>query len=327
MRKIESQPNLPSKMPGEKLKLVKIDSALVAANEENYNSNFHTEAEAPGEFIPTEVPQSFERWLPLIVRSQNIPLERVQTITLTNAQAQLIIDASRSSLHTRELSRIYAEELEELASLFQSLLFPAQGLFLRLDACSPKDGVRGVSPLKTTKDIVLRLTTSHRATNSILRCMERGEEVYLFFLPFDEHMRTEKEYRVFCAPPDGRVTCISQYRWHKPNLFAAHSEDDIAAIMEDIKKAALAYHNEILVGLNIGRDGEMDRLLLEQGFTFDIMFDEGSGECKLIELNSFGARSGCGSCLFHWLADWDVLYGKTKAEGAEANEIELRITT
>lgn len=207
-------------MSNNKMKLVKIDSTLVAENEEDYNSNFHTYDEARGEPIPSEIPQSFKRWLPLIARSQNIPPERIQTIILTKAQAQLIIDASRSSLHTRELSRIYAEELEELASSFQSLIFPSEGLFLRLDACSPKDGVRGVSPLKTVQDIVLRLTTSHRATNSILRCLEKEEEreeekredVDLFLLPFDESMRTDKEYRVFCAPPDGRVTCISQYR-------------------------------------------------------------------------------------------------------------------
>ncbi|KAF8847168.1 hypothetical protein BDZ45DRAFT_709774 [Acephala macrosclerotiorum] len=246
-------------MPGKKLKLVKINSALVAANEENYNSNFHTENEAPGEPIPTE----------------DIPQESIQTTNLTNAQAQLIIDASRSSLHTRELSRIYTEELEELASSFQSLLFPSQGL----------------------------LTTSHRATNFILRCMERQEGVELFFLPFDENMRTEKEYRVFCVPPDGRVTCISQYRWHKPNIFFGHAGEDVAIIIDQVKKGALSYHHEILLGLNIGNGGDMDKLLLKQGFTFDIMFDEGSGKCKFIEPNSFGARSGCGSCLFHWLND------------------------
>lgn len=118
MRIFSIQSNRRFKMSDKKMKLVKIDSALVAANEDNYNSNFHTEDEAPGDSIPTEVPQSFKRWLPLIARSQDIPQERIQTITLTNTQAQLIIDASRSSLHTREMSRIYAEELEELASSF-----------------------------------------------------------------------------------------------------------------------------------------------------------------------------------------------------------------
>lgn len=158
-------------------------------------------------------------------------------------------------------------------------------------------------PKKTARDVVLRLTTSHRATNFILRCMERQEGVELFFLPFDENMRTEKEYRVFCVPPDGRVTCISQYRWHKPNIFFGHAGEDVAIIIDQVKKGALSYHHEILLGLNIGNGGDMDKLLLKQGFTFDIMFDEGSGKCKFIEPNSFGARSGCGSCLFHWLND------------------------
>lgn len=97
--------------------------------------------------------------------------------------------------------------------------------------------------------------------------------------------------------------------------------------MEEVKKGALAYHREILVGLDLGSGDEMDRLLLKQGFTFDVMFDEGSGKCKLIELNSFDARSGCVSCLFHWLRDWDLLYGVQKGTKAEVGqEIEFRIS-
>jgi hypothetical protein len=69
----------------------------------------------------------------------------------------------------------------------------------------------------------------------------------------------------------------------------------------------------------------MDKLLLQQGFSFDVMFDGESGNIKLIELNSFGARSGCGSCLCHWLRDWNVLYGKHK-DGGEGVEVEFRIS-
>jgi len=78
---------------------------------------------------------------------------------------------------------------------------------------------------------------------------------------------------------------------------------------------------EVKKGIQNGGEGaEMDKLLLEQGFTFDVMYAEDTGECKLIELNSFGARSGCGSCLFHWLSDEVVLYGE-KVDG----EVEFRI--
>ncbi|KAE8446279.1 hypothetical protein EG329_012365 [Mollisiaceae sp. DMI_Dod_QoI] len=308
------------------MKLVRISSALVSANEENYNSNFHTASEAPGLGVPSELPQSFARWLPLILRSRNIPLELIQTFILTTQDARLILDASKSSLHTREPNRIYAEELAELATSLQSLNFPPEGLFLRLDACSPKDGVLGVRPLKSTEEIALRLTTSHRATNSILRCVERGDEgIELFFLPYDEKMRTEKEYRAFCAPSEGSVRGVSQYRWHKPNLFSSRPEEEIKEIMRKVMDGILSIHGEILDEVK-KRGGEMDKLLLEQGFSFDVMFEEESGRCELIELNSFGARSGCGSCLFHWLKDLDVLYGRSSDGDVKADELEFRIS-
>ena len=308
------------------MRLVKINSALVAANEEDYNSNFHAEAEAPGELLPSETPQSFKRWLPLIAEFQNISFERIQTINLTKTQTRFILEAAQSSLHTREPNRLYAEELAELALVFKALAFPSEGLFLRLDACSPKDGVRGVSPLRTAEDIILRLTTSHRATNSILRCLEKGDEVVeLFFLPFDQNMKTEKEYRVFCAPPNGRITAVSQYRWHKPNFYSSRPADEIAELMETIMVGVHGVHRGILDEVRGRAGGEMDKLLLFQGFTFDVMFDEASGTTKLIELNSFGARSGCGSCMFHWLRDWDVLYGRGK-QGMAGEEIEFRIS-
>ena len=125
------------------MKIVKIRSEDVDSNPDSYNSNFHTELEAPGLPIPSETPQSFLRWLPLITRSQTIPPTSIQHIILTPPQTQLILDASQASLHTRELNRLYAEELADLKFAFESLSFPPDGFFLRLDECSPKDGVKG----------------------------------------------------------------------------------------------------------------------------------------------------------------------------------------
>lgn len=57
--------------------------------------------------------------------------------------------------------------------------------------------------------------------------------------------------------------------------------------------------------------GSMEEGLRGQGFTFDvveILGDEG-GVVQLVELNPFGAMTGCGSCLFQWVRDAEVLYG------------------
>jgi hypothetical protein len=63
----------------------------------------------------------------------------------------------------------------------------------------------------------------------------------------------------------------------------------------------------------------MDQLLLEQGYSFDVFYGEGEERPSLVELNVFGAGSGCRSCLFHWIDDMDRLYG-------EGEHVEFRIT-
>lgn len=65
-------------------------------------------------------------------------------------------------------------------------------------------------------------------------------------------------------------------------------------------------------------ESEMDRLLVEQGFSFDLLFDEERNACELVELNGFGARSSCGSCLFQWVRDREQLY--------RGEDMEFRVT-
>jgi hypothetical protein len=143
-------------------------------------------------------------------------------------------------------------------------------------------------------------------------------------------MESKREYRVYCPLPRGRTTAVSQYKWHQPSLFGERLAEELSGILERIMQGIRKLHGEILEEVRSGRGGDMDKLLLEQGFSFDVFYDEDTGQCSLVELNVFGARSGLGSCLFHWIRDMDVLYGKGK--GAQerqtkgGREIEFRIS-
>jgi hypothetical protein len=168
--KLEDTPNKPlnNHKMSLNMKIVKISAQEVSLHPEDYNSNFHKAHEAPALLVPTEGPHSFSRWLPLIAKSQNINPSRIQTIVLTPIQGKLPFNASSSSIHTKTLNRQYKEELEEeIEPVFSRLVFPPEGLFMRLDACSPKDGKDGTRPLRSIADIVLRLTSSFRARNAI----------------------------------------------------------------------------------------------------------------------------------------------------------------
>ncbi|EXM32331.1 hypothetical protein RAB80_003129 [Fusarium oxysporum f. sp. vasinfectum] len=61
------------------------------------------------------------------------------------SHAKLVVAASGTSIITGEHNRAYQEDIqEEIIPHLSSLDFPAEGLFMRLDRCSPKDGRQAV---------------------------------------------------------------------------------------------------------------------------------------------------------------------------------------
>ncbi|KAF9767056.1 hypothetical protein IL306_000431 [Fusarium sp. DS 682] len=271
---------------------------------------------------PSEEPYYFSRWLPLILKTRNLDLKDAQIVRLTPAQAKLLVAASATSIITGEHNRAYQEDInEEIIPHLSSLNFPVEGLFMRLDGCSPKDGrqtVPGRLSLHSPDDIIIRLITSQRARNEMSKSLkEESPTVNLTFLPFNERMGSRREYRVYCAPEAGAITAVSQYCWHKPWFFSDEQPENRARVVDNIWKGIQKIHDDILQDLDTSN--ELDHLLLKQGLSFDVFYDEADESSQLVELNVFGARSGCGSCLFHWINDWDKLYGNDE-------RVEFRVT-
>jgi len=320
------------------MKLVKIDSKRVteeeAREERTWNSYFHTAEETPGLIDPIEAPYSYSHWLSLIAESQGISLSLVRIVILSRSQARDLLEASKNSLITGEISRAHREDLNEnVKPKLLTLRFPPEGLFLRLDTCSTKDGVqtgRGTA-LHSADEILLRLTTSARAMRAIQKSIEDEEVtgVQLFFLPHNPRMDSKREYRVFCPPPAGVIAAVSQYQWHQPSMFSDRPAAELNEIVGKIMGGIWKIHGNILEEAQIRREDKLDELLLSQGFSFDVFYDEDTEQCSLIELNVFGARSGLGSCLFHWIRDLDVLYGKGSVNpdfGTTRTDVEFRIS-
>jgi hypothetical protein len=309
------------------MKLSKVDygrvrQVLDTPGQAEFNTTFHSEEEAPDLTTPSEAPYSFKRWLPLVLATRNLPPSAVQTVTLTRPQARLLLDTAEGSLQTWTVNRMYADDIaEDIVPVLQNqLVFPPEGLFLRLAACSPKDGahlVPGKIAFHTVQEVILRLVTSHRARNARFKSLEAGECVFdLFFIPFDKRMRSELEYRVFCPPGANKITCVSQYQWHKPWRFSKEDVSTQQSVAETILDGIKRIHALILEDLN--ELDPMDKLLIQQGFSFDVFFDEATKSCELVELNCFGVRSACGACLFQWVKDREQLYGSS-------DEVEFRV--
>ncbi|KAI8665222.1 hypothetical protein NCS56_00957500 [Fusarium sp. Ph1] len=276
------------------MKLVKINFSDVADDCRNgratrFNISFHPADQVPANLPrPSEAPYAFARWLPLILQTRKVDPSAVQTVRLSRAQARLLVDASATSIITGALHAL-------------------DGLFAQRWKME-----RSARPsLHSTDDIILRLTTSHRARNDIVNSLESGSEtVDITLLPFDARMDSRHEYLVFCCPTTGNITAVSQYCWHKPWLFHCRPGTALKPVADKIWAGIVAPHQQIMNDLK--PDAELDNLLLRQGFTFDVLYDEDKGTTELVELNVFGARSGCGSCLFNWVNDFSLLYGEGK---------------
>ncbi|KAL6867053.1 hypothetical protein J3F83DRAFT_761536 [Trichoderma novae-zelandiae] len=289
-----------------------------------FNTSFHTAADAPDFPVPSNKPYSFDIWLPLILKSRSIHPSSLQVVTLRRQQIELLVKAAAASIHTRVLNRSYAEDLEEeVYPAFRSLTFPHEGLFMRLGACSPKDGAQatlGAPSLHSVEEIVLRMTTSLRTWSALTNILNSGaQETRAYFLPFDARLKSEREYRVFCVPGTLEISAVSQYEWHRPWIFVEDDKYWMAIRAQRILTGARRVHAAILEFLLAHEDRELESLIREQGFTFDVFYDQEVDKCALIELNTFGVRSACGSCLFHWLRDRDLLYG-------ERRDVEFRVT-
>lgn len=290
----------------------------------NFNTSFHTAEQAPDLPIPHNSPYAFGRWLPVILRSRDLPASALQIVSLSRRQVGVLVRAAAASVHTRVLNRAYAEDLQdEVAPAFAALAFPPEGLFLRLDACSPKDGAQtspGRVALHSVDEVLLRLTTSQRAL-SPLGNMLNGDapEERLYFLPYDARMNPASEYRVFCVPGSLAVSAVSQYRWHQPWALASAERNEMEARARTILAGISVVHAQIVDSLREPGVSEVDDLARAQGFSFDVLYDRETEACMLVELNTFGVRSACGSCLFHWLRDQEVLYGEA------SDNVEFRV--
>ena len=169
--------------------------------------------------------------------------------------------------------------------------------------------------MTSVEELWTRLATSMRACNGIkaLRAIDERASVYLFLFPWNEEIRTEKEYRVFCPPTDwGRISAVSQYKWHEPWAHAGKDVEEQREIVERVWKGIKEVYERLM------RCEAMTERLRRSGFTFDVCEKENGKGVMLLELNAFGAMSGCGSCLFHWIRDARVLYGLEE-------EVEFRV--
>lgn len=288
-----------------------VDCSEVERNPDDFNSSFHKRDEAPEQELLFDVDLDltyFGRWMPLILQSQNVSCNDIAEFTLPKLFVHELLEISSVALIRGRLSTSHEQDLLDLLST----PWPTnndRGWFCRLDAVSLKDGIDAEKPLRSRLDFIRALTTSYRGTSALRRFYEMGREVKVYLLPWNDTMDVDREFRVFVAPRSRAISCISQYGWSRP--FPLKEGERHASVAEVVAREAIRLYEDIypLAG----------EALLEQGFTFDIRLTENVADvlgmeryqgdpCQLVELNTFGLLSGCGSALFHWIRDYKTLY-------------------
>jgi hypothetical protein len=156
---------------------------------------------------------------------------------------------------------------------------------------SPKDSPFGNDSLLPFQ-LIDALTTSKWCWKALLK-----HDNKVFFSKFDHNWDLGRELRVFVC--NRKVTTISQYDFRNNGYFSTQTNQRLEQIGKDVTRFV-----------------EKLPIFHLRNFTADVYVNSG---IRLIEINSFGYWLAAGSCLFHWIQDYDQLYGKTA-------EVEFRIT-
>ncbi|KAJ6519308.1 hypothetical protein C8R45DRAFT_950953 [Mycena sanguinolenta] len=306
-------------------------SQSVADGTELFNGVSHDPSLLPSTLanqIPTDVPDwpttFYGPWKDLIVRLRHINPSHVHVVVLTRHYAQTLLDASNVAMLTGYISNLHKDDLLDPSPFDHLFGAPphAPRYFARYDASSPKDShIKG--PLTSAQAVVEQLATSHRSRHALKEALSEDSPVRVYLMPWDDTMDTRREYRVFCAPTSAyhprpsRVTAVSQYSWHKRSLLADLPPAQLEAEMAHLLEGITHIHAEIIAhSLQNG----MNALLNRDGFVFDVYLHPGTREVQLLELDPFGVRANCGSCLFHWVTDAETLFG-----GKEQIEVRLAV--
>ncbi|KAK1708839.1 D123-domain-containing protein [Colletotrichum lupini] len=188
-----------------------------------------------------------------------------------------------------------AAEMEQKPKSLQDAT--SAGYFIRISHCSPKDADGGnLQPVNNMREALVKLVSSKRTVQALLSLFyqfgQNGKfsDNQLYFFPYYADLNRLSEWR--CYIKRSHIVAISQSRFYQPNH---------AGITDEMlgRLASQARH----LWSRIAPDLNFKSCILDvYAEVLDPEF-----EVKLIKINPWGAHSGSGSLLFHWLDDVEIL--------------------
>lgn len=167
--------------------------------------------------------------------------------------------------------------------------------------CPHKNKVYGHLTVATPEEIIYLLCCSPRLYHSLeLFENTRKLQTNLCLREWDPELENEDmDFRVFIY--HGHVTGISQYKWHTVIAALQHTK-----YCKEIRKRIIGFWDE---SKHLFPPQFQQNIVMDAHVSYDLEI------VKIIEFNTFGVHQRCGSALFNWIHDYDVLYntdGKTE---------------
>lgn len=229
-----------------------------------------------------------------------------QCITINDAfNLSWLKKASQLGFVTGKFSSIYLDELDQLCCTYDNpAIFNGTNYFVRADNVSLKQGCHGCGPFTSLRQIIEGCCTCISGHTPI---HDNLTELKLFLFPWI-NMSSDLEFRVFVC--NNRITCISQQDLYNSNKILNQIDDENEnkdEAMEKKKSIVTQWAAAICEYYNTNIYPKLYPLNIVN-YSMDISILP-NGDVYLIELNSFGKEYAAGSSLFHWIINYDELYG------------------
>lgn len=219
----------------------------------------------------------YQCWFPNIAHLDNVP-SGVVILPISQELKDIFV-----RMYNHET--IESDILDEFKERLRDSMIGGRDYFVRLSSTSGKN-IKSVRPFNNIDDIITHIT-SHKLF--VEQEYKREKDSCLILIPWNDDIDDRFEFRIFVV--DGKLTGASQQNVRKLYHYTSGELEMIEHALNNISFLNQTSYKTYVADV----------------YCLD-------GVCKLIELNPFGAHSGAGSSLFHWITDYEVLHGNQPAQ-------------
>ena len=202
--------------------------------------------------------------------------------------------SNKRCLTGKELNSDDIETMQELIDIIDNKLDQTikdrNGYFGRLSSNSAKNEFK-LEPLHSGLQVLDYITKCAKFIRQEYSSQTRmkNKQTFLVLIPWNSKIQSNNEFRIFVR--NGKLTGIAQQKWYKKLDF---TPKQLEIIMKAINKQYVYWCQCIPF----------------TSFVADVWVDFENGQAYFLECNPFGIWAASGSSLFHWVHDYDVLYGR-----------------